>query len=142
MAHRDLATHDRPVSDQLHPMIYVTAIGLVTWFAVAAWILFDHDFSGGSSEVSLPLAVISVLLLVAVLLPVALSLVWKRHVMPDDGHPNRVAFREWSHRDFAVWGSKIRGIHAAIDLLLPLAAVAFGLTGIGIVFLICASLVY
>jgi hypothetical protein len=36
-------------------------------------------------------------------------------------------------------GSKLRGTDAAIDMLLPLAAVAFGLTGIGIVFLICAS---
>jgi hypothetical protein len=33
----------------------------------------------------------------------------------------------------------VRGTDAAIDLLLPLAAVAFGLTAIGIVFLICAS---
>ena len=42
--------------------------------------------------------------------------------------------------DFAVWGAKLRGAHAAIDMLLPLAAVAFGLTAIGIVFLVCASL--
>jgi hypothetical protein len=119
--------------------VYATAIGLVIWFAVAAWILFDHSF-GGPSEVSLPLAIVSVLLLIAVLLPFALSLVWKRHRMLHDGRPNNTAFREWSLGDFAVWGSKIRGMHAAIDMLLPLAAVAFGLTGIGIVFLICASL--
>jgi hypothetical protein len=30
-------------------------------------------------------------------------------------------------------------MHAAIDVLLPLAGVAFGLTAIGIVVLICAS---
>jgi hypothetical protein len=41
--------------------------------------------------------------------------------------------------DFAVWGTKLRSMHAAIDMLLPLAGVAFGLTAIGIVFLICAS---
>ena len=139
MTHRDLVVHQRPVFDQFHPKVYATAIGLVIWFAVAAWILFDHSF-GGPSEVSLPLAMVSALLLIAVLLPWALSLVWKRHRMPYDGHPNNAGFREWSLGDFAVWGSKIRGMHAAIDMLLPLAAVAFGLTGIGIVFLICASL--
>ena len=40
---------------------------------------------------------------------------------------------------FAVWGSKLHGTDAAIDMLLPLAAVAFGLTAIGIVFLIAAA---
>jgi hypothetical protein len=37
---------------------------------------------------------------------------------------------------------RLRGLgltHAVIDMLLPLAAAAFGLTAIGIVFLICAS---
>jgi hypothetical protein len=83
---------------------------------------------------------VSVLLLVAVLLPWALFLIWKRHRMPYDGHAPNVMFREWRAGDFEVWGSRLRSMHAAIDMLLPLAAVAFGLTSIGIVFLICASL--
>jgi hypothetical protein len=41
--------------------------------------------------------------------------------------------------DFAVWGSKLHGTDAAIDMLLPLAAVAFGLTAIVIIFLIAAA---
>jgi hypothetical protein len=114
----DLVVHDRPLFDQRHPKVYATAIGLVIWFA-AAWILFDHSF-GGPREVSLPLAMVSVLLLIAVRLPLALSLVWKRHRMP--------GLRARSHGDFAVWGGKIRAMHAAIVMLLPLAGVAFGLT--------------
>jgi hypothetical protein len=35
-------------------------------------------------------------------------------------------------------GGKLRGMHAAIDMLLPLAAVAFGLVTIGTVFAICS----
>jgi hypothetical protein len=38
-----------------------------------------------------------------------------------------------------VCGGWLRGTPAAIDMLLPLAAVAFGLTALGIVFLICAN---
>jgi len=33
-----------------------------------------------------------------------------------------------------VWGARLHGAHAAIDVLLPLIAVSFGLTAIGIVF--------
>jgi hypothetical protein len=50
-----------------------------------------------------------------------------------------MSFHDWRIGDFAVWDSKLHGMHAAIDMLLPLAAVAFGLTALGIVFLICAS---
>ena len=64
---RDLVDHNRPVFDFLHPRIYAAAVGLVVWFALAAWILFDHRF-GKSGEVSLSLTMVSVLLFVAVLL--------------------------------------------------------------------------
>ncbi len=130
---RELVAHNKPVFDQLHPAIYGAAVGLVAWFALSAWILFDRQ-----SDIELPLAMVSVLLLVAVLLPWALSLVWKRHVMPHQ-HPTRISFHDWRAGDFAAWGSKLHGTDAAIDMLLPLAAVAFGLTAIGIVFLIVAS---
>jgi hypothetical protein len=131
---RDLVAHNKPVFDQLHPTTYGAAVGLVAWFALAAWVLFDRQ-----SDIGLPLAMVSVLLLVAVLVPWALSLVWKRHGMPYQPHPATISFRDWRAGDFGVWGSKLRSTHAAIDMLLPLVAVAFGLTAIGIVFLICAS---
>lgn len=131
---RELVAHNKPVFDQLHPAIYGAAVGLVAWFALAAWILFDRQ-----SDIELPLVMVSVLLLVAVLVPWALSLVWKRHLLPHQRHPTRTSFHDWRTGDFAVWGSKLHGTHAAIDMLLPLAAVAFGLTAIGVVFLICAS---
>jgi hypothetical protein len=132
---RELVAHNRPVFDQLHPKIYAAAVGLVAWFVLSAWIFFDRR-----NDIALPLAVVSLFLLVAVLLPWSMSLVWKKHEMPYQGHPHQVSFRDWRIGDFAVWGSKIRGSHAAIDMLLPLAAVAFGLTALGIVFLVCASL--
>ncbi|QOZ28872.1 hypothetical protein XH93_38965 [Bradyrhizobium sp. CCBAU 51753] len=127
--------HNRPVYDELHPRVYGVAVGLVAWFALAAWILFDRQ-----DDVELSLMFVSVLLFVAVLLPWLLSLVWQRYDDRHDRHARAVPFREWRTAEFAVWGSTINSTHATIDMLLPLASVAFGLTAIGIVFLICASL--
>ena len=129
---RELVAHNKPVFDQLHPRVYAGAVGLVAWFALAAWILFDRQ-----DDIGLPLMMASVLLLVAVLIPLTLAWVWRRH-HAQDPHPEAISFRDWRTGDFAVWGSRLHGTEAAIDMLLPLAAVAFGLTAIGIVFLICA----
>ena len=131
---RDLVTHNKPVFGQIHPNIYGAAVGLVGWFGVAVWILFDRQ-----SDIELPLAMVSALLVIAVLVPRSLSLVRKKYPRPHQAHPYKTAFRDWKEADFAVWGSKLHGMHAAIDMLLPLAAVAFGLTALGIVFLICAN---
>lgn len=57
-----------PFFNFLHPRIYAVAVSLVVWFALSAWILFDHRF-GKSDQMSLTLAMVSVLLLMAVLLP-------------------------------------------------------------------------
>jgi hypothetical protein len=131
---RELVAHNKPIFNQLHPRIYAAAVGFVAWFAVAAWVLFDRR-----SDTGLPLAIVSVFFLVAVLLPWSMFLVWKRHRMPEQRHPNKTSFHDWRTGDFAVWGAKLHGTRAAIDALLPLAAVAIGLTAIGIVFLICAA---
>jgi hypothetical protein len=130
---RELVAHNRPVFDHIHPRVYAAAIGLVAWYALAAWILFDHQ-----DDIGLLLMMVSVLLFVAVLIPLALALVWRTHRAPDAPHPDVASFRDWRAGDFAVWGSRLRATDATIDLLLPLAAVAFGLTAIGVVFLICA----
>ena len=122
---------NRPVFDQLHPRIYGAAVGLVAWFALMAWVLFDR---GGYT--SLPLTFVSVLFLVAVLLPWTLSLVWKKFQLPYERHPQTSSFHDWRAGDFSVWGARLHGAHAAIDVLLPLIAVSFGLTAIGIVYVI------
>jgi hypothetical protein len=128
---RELVAHNRPVFDQLHPRIYAAAVGLIAWFALMAWVLFDR-----SSDVSLSLMFVTVLFTMAVLLPWTLSLVWKKYVMPQEAHPQSASFHDWRSGDFAVWGARLHGTDAAIDVLLPLIAVSVGLTAIGIVFVI------
>src|SRR3979490_1605557 len=106
---REHAPHNRPIFDQLPPNIYRAAVGLVALFAEAAWILLDRQ-----TDIGLPLAMVSVLLLVAVLLPWSLSLVWQKYETAHRGHPEKISYRDWKIGDFAVWGSKLRGTHAAI----------------------------
>jgi hypothetical protein len=85
---RELVARDTPVFDQFHPGICGAAVGLVVWFAAAAWILLDRQ-----SDIGLPLAMVSALLLIAVVLPWLLSLVWSRHRMPHERHPNSISLR-------------------------------------------------
>jgi hypothetical protein len=131
---RELVPHNRPIFDQLHPKIYMAAVGLVALFVLAAWSLFDRQ-----NDLGLPLAMVSVLLLIAVLLPWSMSRVWQKHSAEHQKYPP-VSFHDWRIGDFAVWGSNVRSMHAAIDMLLPLAAVAFGLVALGIVFLVSAHM--
>jgi hypothetical protein len=128
---RELVAHNRPVFDQLHPRIYGAAVCLIAWFALMAWVLFDR---GGYA--SLALAFVTVLFVVAIVLTWTLSRVWKRYRMPYERHAQETSFHDWKDGDFEVWGARLHGAHAAIDVLLPLMAVSFGLTAIGIVFVI------
>ncbi|MCA6115893.1 hypothetical protein J6524_13475 [Bradyrhizobium sp. WSM 1738] len=128
---RELIAHNKPVFDQLHPRIYRAAVGLIAWFALMAWVLFDR-----SSDVSLSLMFVTVLFTVAIALPWTLSLVWKKFQMPHEGQAKPTSFHDWSDGDFAVWGARLRARDAAIDVLLPLVAVSLGLTAIGVVFVI------
>ncbi|MGY8661449.1 hypothetical protein Q3C01_03670 [Bradyrhizobium sp. UFLA05-109] len=128
---RDLVSHNRPVFDQLHPKIYGAAVALIAWFALMAWVLFDR-----SSDVSLSLGFVTLLFVVAVGLPWILSRLWRKHRMSNEPPLGRTSLHDWEAGDFVVWGAKLHGTHAAIDVLLPLMAVSFGLTAIGIVFVI------
>lgn len=58
---RDIDAHNKPVFDELHPRIYAVTAGLLVWFALMAWVLFDRN-----SYVSLALTFVSVLFLVAI----------------------------------------------------------------------------
>jgi hypothetical protein len=131
---KELVAHNRPVFDHLHPNIYMSAVALVAWFALSAWVLFDR---GG--YVSLLLVFVTFLFFIAIAVPALLALLWRKYRMPRQGHPHALSFHDWKAGDLAVWGARIRNTHAAIDVLLPLMAVAFGLTAIGIVFVVVSA---
>jgi hypothetical protein len=120
------------VSDQLHPLIHVAAAGLLIWFVVAAWLLF-----GGSGYIELALTMISVLVFMAIAIPLALLRASSTARRSDDASNGAGKTTEslgaWLRGQFATWTDQERGSVAAAEILLPLAAVAFGITALGIV---------
>ena len=120
------------VSDQLHPLIHLAAAGLLIWFVVAAWLLF-----GGSGYIELALTMISVLVFMAIAIPLALSrasLNTRRWDSAADGAgKTSESLGTWLRGQFATWTDQEKCSTAAVEILLPLAAVAFGITALGIV---------
>jgi hypothetical protein len=136
---RELVAHNHPTNEtytQLHSAIPKIAAGFVTWFVLMAWLFFDRQ-----SLVALPLAFITVLFLVAGLCFSASFLVWYRHEPDYDRHPNEVPFRDWITGNFAVWGSQQSARQAATEILLPMAAAAFGITAMGTIYMISSSMI-
>jgi hypothetical protein len=131
-----VGTHARSrhdVADHLHPRIHMAAAGLLIWFVIAAWLLF-----GGSGYIDLALAMISVLVFMAMAIPLAL---WRANLTAQRSagfshaaEPAPDTLDKWLRGRFATWTDQESASTAAIEILLPLAAVAFGITALGIVF--------
>ena len=122
--------HNRAVFDGLHPMLYKTIAGLALWFALSAWLLFS-----GTDYTSLTFAVVTLFFLIAILVPTAIWQTWRRHSA--DASPARnptVRLSDWTAGTFETWQCRLSGSEAAVQVLLPIAAVALGLMAIGIVF--------
>jgi hypothetical protein len=111
----------------------MAAAGLLVWFVVAAWLLF-----GGSDYIGLALAVITLLVSMTISIPLAL---WRTNRTAQGSSVSSRATEQasepldtWMRGRFATRTDQQKGSMAAIEILLPLAAVAFGITALGIVF--------
>jgi hypothetical protein len=120
------------VSDRPHPLIHLAAAGLLIWFVIAAWLLF-----GGSGHIGLALAMVGVLVFMTIAIPLAL---WRANVTAQrsDAAPSATektseSLARWLQGQFVTWTGKEKGSTAAVEMLLPLAAVALGITALGIV---------
>jgi hypothetical protein len=120
---------NRPASDHLHPFVYMAAVGLVLLFAVSAWASFDdREYTG------LLLAVTSGFFFMAVAIPCTLWLIWRRHQDVDAARDESISWRDWARGEFDTWTGRRKAAEAAVEILLPLAAVAVGMAGGGIIF--------
>lgn len=126
-AHR----HNRPVNDALHPLVYRTMIALTVWLVLSIWVLFDR---GG--YVGLAFAMVTLFFVVIVAIPLLLWLAWRKAADPRDLPHDTNAFRDWAAHDFATWTGDLSGREAAMQILLPLAAVSIGMTIFGLVFVL------
>lgn len=111
-------------------MIYQSIIGLTIWLVLSAWLLFNRGTYEG-----LTLSVITLFFVILVGIPVLLWLTWRRNVDPNEQHKYSAPFSEWTSHPFVTSTGGISGREAAVQILLPIAAVAFGMTIFGLAFL-------
>ena len=123
---KEIIGHNRVISGYLHPLVYESIVGLALWFVLAAWMLF-----GGGDYMGLLLAVVTGFFLIVLAIPLLLWITWRRH--RDATVVDNDSFRHWASGDFAIWQGRLSGTEAAVQVILPIAAVAIGLTLIGIV---------
>jgi hypothetical protein len=121
----ELAEPKGPSSDALHPRVYKAMVVLALWLVLSAWGFFtDRGY------IVLALSVVTWLCAVAVVLPSVLAAIGRgdaaRRTEQRAGLP--LTFRDWARGDFACSGGRIRGSLAAIEIFVPLAAVAIGMT--------------
>jgi hypothetical protein len=124
----DVVSHGRPATNGLHPYVYGAIATLVLWFVLAIWMGFASD-----GYTDWLLVVVSGFLMIAVAIPFVLSQVTRDDA--DDGGPKR-SFSNWASCEFDTWQYRLKCKHAAVEVLLPVAAIAFGMTAFGVVLLL------
>ena len=71
-------------SEQLHPWIYRTIVGLVLVLILSVWGFVGPGYSG------LALAVVSIFIFIAVAIPIILWRIWRNHAAdPDEARKRR-----------------------------------------------------
>lgn len=120
-----------PTGSSLHPRVYKLMIGLTAWFVVSVWLF------AGAGVTDYLLFVVSGFIFIAVALPLILAAVDTTRKTPGDEAPKRASpraqsFRDWMTGSFATWGGALDGKEALVQVLLPFAAVAFGMTIFGV----------
>jgi hypothetical protein len=123
---KEIVPRDRPALGGLHPYVYGAIAALVLWFIVSAWAFASDGYTDWL------LTVVSGFLLIFVALPFILSLVSR----DDAGDDAPRSFRGWASGEFDTWQYRVRGRNAALEVLLPVAAIAFGMTAFGVVLLL------
>jgi hypothetical protein len=118
---------NRQSTGTLHPRVYLAVIALAVWFVLSAWTF------GQNSQTAYLLVVVTGLVSVAVAIPCVLWRMAYRSGADSADNGNTQPFRDWAARDFETWQDRVRGWDAAVEVLTPIAAVAFGMTGFAIV---------
>jgi cobalamin synthase len=121
--------HHRSIHDGLHPLVYRSIIGLTLWLVLSIWAFFSTG-----AYVELTLAMITVFFVVVVAIPVVIWMTWHHNAAARETRTFKESFRDWASEDFATWTGGLSGREAAIQILLPIAAVSIGMTIFGLVF--------
>jgi hypothetical protein len=133
---RHKARHNRHVTADLHPAIWKTAVGLALWYVFAAWLFFaSADYQ------TFVLVMVSFVIFAAIAIPGAVFLTRRKFLRTRlHAHdPSPGSLRAWLASDFETWQARLSSGEAAVQVLLPLAAVSIGLTLLGVAMLVAAA---
>lgn len=123
---KSLVPIETPVTRRLHRAVYIAIAALAGWLMLSVWAF------AGSGVTDYLLFIVCGFVVMAVGLPFVLS-----RVNRSGGSATRELddrpWRDWAAADFDTWQGRLRGTHAAVQILLPIAAVAFGMTIFGVV---------
>ena len=119
------------VERNLHSRVYVALVGLVVWLVLAIW-GFGYD-----GQTDYLLAIVTGFLIIAVAIPATLALMAYSQGTSADGENSASRdtkpFRQWAAEDFDTWQDRVKGRNAAVEVLLPMAAIAIGMTAFAII---------
>jgi len=116
-----------PPNERLHRRVYGLLIGLVLWLVLSVWLF------AGAGTVDYLLVIVSGFILIALGLPLILSRVG-RGGAANAAAPAEPAYHDWAAAEFGIWQGRLRGKDAATLIVLPIAAVAIGMTLFGLAF--------
>jgi len=125
---KDLVPVGPPASSGLHPTIYAAIAALILLLVFWIWVGFADT---GYTEFLL--AVVSGFFLMFAAIPLAIWHMWRKHSGEADDHES---LRDWGAHEFNIEPGPMQGRDAAVEVLLPIAAVAFGMMAIAIVLLL------
>lgn len=112
-------------SDWLHPGVYGAIVALACLLVGSVWGFFAED------DVGYVLAVVSGFVFASILIPFQLWRIHRRYGQQSGNHP-RATIIHWLAGDFDTWQARVKSREAAIEILLPIAAVAFGMAAFAI----------
>ena len=115
---------NRVVSHRLHRRVYAAMI------ALAAILIFSVWGFAGPGYSAFVVAVVSGFIVLTVGLPAVL---WRTGGKRRDPNRERKSFHDWAESEFDTWQGRLKAKSAAVEILLPLAAVAFGMAIFAIV---------
>ena len=110
---------------RFHPVVYKVLAGLSVWFVISSWLF------AGNGKTDYLLFIASGVVLAFTGLPALLGLA--RHTARGRDVGERPTFGDWAARDVQLLSGPVKGIVAAAEAIVPIAAVAIGMTAFGIV---------
>lgn len=118
----ELDPNNRPCSERIHPAVYKVAIALAAWLVLSIWGFIGPGYT------DLALTVASLFVVVAMALPITLWLATRKARAANGDTPGRESFSQWLAGEVETDRARLKGSEALIEVLLPVAAVSFGMT--------------